>query len=122
VGFIASAIGGTCGAVIGDIGSRLIQGDLRGAWETVIAAMAKLWADFSAGVVSVFTSAANMVVDTWKGAVKSISDALLETSAGGGIVGKAVSAVLGVDLQKEQERLNELNRRGAALGTGFNTG
>lgn len=122
VDFIASAIGGTFGAVIGDIGSRLIQGDLRGAWETVIAAMAKLWADFSAGIVSVFTSAANMVVDTWKGAVKSISNSLLETSAGGGLVRSAVSTVLGVDLQKEQDRLNEFNRKGAALGTGFNAG
>jgi hypothetical protein len=61
--------------------------------------------------VSVFTLAANLVVDTWKGAVKSISDSLLETSAKGGLFGKVASGILGVDLQKEQERNDALNRQ-----------
>jgi hypothetical protein len=106
---LAELIGGTLGDTLGSIGTDLIQGDLASAWQTAIAGMAQLWAEFAEGVVAVFTQAARMVTEAWQSTVSGISDAILETSAGGGVLGKAASLVLGVDMAKEQERANKLN-------------
>ena len=106
---IASLIGGTLGDAIGSIGTDLIQGNLTSAWQTAVAGMAKLWAEFCEGIVSVFTQAARAVTAAWQSTVSGISDAILETSAQVGVLGKAASAVLGVDMAKEQERANKLN-------------
>jgi hypothetical protein len=62
---IADLIGGTLGDTIGQLADQITSGDFAGAWQTAVAGMAKLWADFSSGVVTVFTSAAKAVVDVW---------------------------------------------------------
>jgi hypothetical protein len=112
---IAESVGGTLGNVIGSIGTDLIAGDLKSVWDTVVKGMATLWADFCEGMVAMFTLAARGVTTAWEAAVGAISDAILETSSQGGVLGKAASAVLGVDIQAEQARANKLN---AQLGLG----
>lgn len=117
---ITGMIGGTLGAALGDVGSRVINGDLKGAWQSAVAFMGKMWADFTGGIVGLFVQAADAILRKWQAMVSAIANSLLEQSANGGLVGKAVSKVLGVDLQEEQKRLDKINARGAKLGT-FNT-
>ncbi len=109
VAALADMLGGTLGDAVGTIGTKVLQGDLAGAWQTVVKGMATLWADFAEGVVAVFTQAARAVTDLWQKTVSGISDAILEASAQGGVLGKVASTVLGVDLAAEQERTNKLN-------------
>jgi hypothetical protein len=106
---LAEMLGGTLADAVGTIGTKVLQGDLAGAWQTVVKGMATLWADFAEGVVAVFTQAARAVTDLWQKTVSGISDAILEASAEGGVLGKVASTVLGVDLAAEQERTNKLN-------------
>lgn len=115
VEFITGLIGGRFGAVIGDIATRLIKGDLAGAWQTVIKSMATLWASFSQGIVGVFAKAAAKITELWKSTVKGLADSILEASAKGGVFGAIASKVLGVDLKAEQEKSDRLN---AQLGLG----
>jgi hypothetical protein len=108
---ISSAIGGILGAAIGDVGTRLIQGDLKGAWETVVKGMAKVWADFAEGIVAIFTMATRAVIDAWQQTQNTITNTLLDQSAKGGVLGKIASMILGVDMQEEQRKADELNRK-----------
>jgi hypothetical protein len=110
LGLIASSISTTLGDALGSIASDLIKGDFLGAWQTVIASMGKLWADFSQGVVRVFTAAAQAVTDRWQATVNSIANGLLKASSQGGVVGKIASLIVGADvgeLQKENDRLDK---------------
>lgn len=108
---IAELLGGTLGAAIGDIGTRIIAGDLKGAWDSAITSMAALWAAFSSGVVEVFSSAANAVITAWQSVSNKISDTLLDTSAGGGVLGKIASTILGVDVGEEKRKSEEFDRK-----------
>jgi hypothetical protein len=112
---ISAAIGGILGAAIGDVGTRLIQGDLKGAWESVVKGMAKVWADFAEGIVAIFTMATRAVIDAWQQTQNTITNSLLDQSAQGGVLGKIASMILGVDMQAEQRKSDELNRK---LGLG----
>jgi hypothetical protein len=107
---IADLLGGVLGDTIGAIGGQIAQGDIAGAWQTVVAGMAKLWADFSQGVVTVFTAAADSVVQAWKETVNAIANSLLEASAQGGVMGKIASRIIGADVQEIQAENDRLNR------------
>jgi hypothetical protein len=115
---IAELLGGVFGEVIGDIGTRLISGDLKGAWDSTVTAMGTLWASFSAGVVEVFSAAANAVLTAWQKVTSTITDALLDSSAGGGIWGSVVSKFLGVDVQKQVADNARMDRERQARGMG----
>jgi hypothetical protein len=99
---IADLIGGTLGDTIGQLADQITSGDFAGAWQTAVAGMAALWANFSQGVVKVFTAAASAVVGAWKGAVQAIANYLLDASAQGGFMGAVASKILGVDMSQEQ--------------------
>jgi hypothetical protein len=117
---ITGMIGGTLGAALGDIGTRVIQGDLAGAWQTAVAGMGQLWAGFCQGIVKTFTAAAGAVLKAWQSTVKTIATGLLDASAQGGVTGKIASAILGVDLEAEERKSDDLDRRaGRVPGSSF---
>jgi hypothetical protein len=106
---ISKMIGGQLGATFGTIGNKIIKGDFLGAWQTALKQLSAWHAQFVEGITALWTMGAKAAVDAWKNAVNTISDMLLDASAGGGVVGKAVSMALGVDLQAEIARANQLN-------------
>jgi len=122
VNFIADMIGGTLGDSFGQVGAMILGGDFYGAWNSAVAGMAKLWADFSSGVVMVFSAAANSVTQKWKETVNSLATGMLKTAAGGGVMGKIMSKILGVDVAAAVAENDRLDRaRGIsqdALGIG----
>lgn len=105
---LSSAIGGAMGDVLGTVVGQIAGGDLSGAWSTVVLQMASLWDGFAEGIVSVFTGAARAVVDIWKNATTAISQQILALAANDGIIGKAFSHLLGVDVAAEVERSRKL--------------
>jgi len=109
VNTIADLIGGTLGHAIGDIGRLIVSGNFTGAWQTAVAGMAKLWAGFAQGVVTVFSAAAKAVTEAWAKTVSGIANGLLRASAQGGVIGRIASLIVGADvgqLQAENDRLD----------------
>lgn len=111
---IAASIGGVLGNAISNIAGKLIRGDLKGAWDSVVRNMAALWDGFVAGIVSAFTSAAKVVTDIWAGLTKRVTAALVQLAAESPALGKAI---LGVDLHAEEARRKKLDAEGAKLRT-----
>lgn len=103
----------TLNSIFGDFSAKLIGqiagGDFAGAWNSVVLQMSETWARFSEGVVNVFTQAARAVIDAWEAMQAKITNTLLDTSAGGGVMGSIASSVLGVDMAEEQKRSDRLN-------------
>lgn len=110
---LGDLIGGVWGETIGLLGAQLTSGDLVGAWQTVVQAMAAIWDAWTEAIVVSMSRAVASVIDMWEGAVKGIADKLLQASAQGGIAGKIVSTILGVDMQAEIAKGQALD---AALG------
>jgi hypothetical protein len=103
---IADLIGGTLGDTLGVVASEITSGNITGAWQTVVKGMAKLWADFSQGVVTVFTSAAKAVVDAWQSSVNAIANGLLKAASGDGIMARIAKLIVGYDVG-ELQRFND---------------
>lgn len=110
---IAGLIGGVLGSAISNIGGKLIRGDLKGAWDSVVRNMAALWDGFVAGIVSAFTSAAKAVTDIWAGITKRVSATLIQLAVEAPSLGKAI---LGVDLHAEEARRKKMNEQSKRLG------
>lgn len=115
---ISSLIGGVFGDVIATIGTKLIKGDLQGAWNSTLLAMGTVFSSFVSGVVGVFTSMTRSMIDTWSGAVEKIANKILDMASEGGVFGTAFEAVTGVNIAEERARAERLNaearRRGLA--------
>lgn len=107
---LSAAIGGIWGDTIGMITGQLLAGDINSAWDTTVLGMQAVWAKFAHGIVSAFISAAQQVMKVWRGMVDAIADFLLSQAAQGGVVGGAISKVLGVDVSAEKAK-EELQRR-----------
>jgi hypothetical protein len=95
---LSGAIGGEVGDMLGTIGTQISQGDWSGAWNTAVKGMAKIWADFSNGVVGVFVAAARGVVTAWQAATSWIANRILE-----------LDNLMGGTMAKEQARRDTLN-------------
>lgn len=95
---IAGMIGGTLGNLIATIGTDLLQGDLLGAWNTVVGAMAVAWDAFVAGSLAVFAAFAKAVFQIWNGVTKTIMKSMSGlahiAAKYGGPAGKAVAGGL----------------------------
>jgi hypothetical protein len=123
VATLSTAVGGAVGDFLGSIGSKFIGGDFQGAWNDAVAGMLEVWANFSQGIVEIFGSAANWIIDKWQEIENTITDFLLKNAAEGGIFGKLALVGTGVDMQAEAEKAKrldaELRRRGVDPGAGF---
>lgn len=116
VAAIANAVGGQFGDFLGTIGQQIVSGDLSGAWATTLAGMQDMWAQFSEGMVAIFTGAMRAVTDAWQATTSAISDWILKNASEGGILGGLALAGTGVDMQAEQERSNKLNAQAKRMG------
>lgn len=54
---ISAMIGGLLGAAIGKIGTKVIAGDLKGAWDSTVTGMAAVWDTLVAGMATAFKAA-----------------------------------------------------------------
>lgn len=115
VAAIANAVGGAFGDFLGTLGTQILDGDLSGAWDTVVAGMASIWDSFCEGLVAVFTQAARAVTDVWEKSVNAIANTLLDMSSQGGVMGAIASKVLGVDMQAEDARKALLDMKAVEL-------
>jgi hypothetical protein len=106
---IADLIGGNIGNAIGEIATQLASGNLIKAWQTTVQTMGAIWAEFSQGIVKVFASATNAIIDKWQKSVRSIANGMLRMSAEGGVAGWAANLFIGRDvrqLQAENDRID----------------
>lgn len=135
---LASAVGGGFGDMLGTMASQIAGGDFAGLWSTVVGGMNAVWQGFTSGIVSTFVESAKLVVSSaaamgsaiinaftvvhqsivtgWRKSVNEITDVLLGMSAQGGVLGKIVSKVLGVDVSAEDARRTLLNKQAAEKG------
>jgi hypothetical protein len=111
VSAISSLLGGEGGDTFATLGHKLFSGDFAGAFQTALKQMTKWAADFSEGLVAIFTVGARKATELWQGAVNSITDFLLDASAKGGAVGKVASSVLGVDMNDQQANAQLLEQQ-----------
>jgi hypothetical protein len=116
VATLSSGVGGAVGDFLGSIGSKFIGGDFQGAWNDAVAGMLETWANFSQGIVEVFSVAANGILNQWQEIENKITDFLLKNAAEGGILGKLALAGTGIDFQKEIERGRRIAERQRELG------
>jgi hypothetical protein len=113
---IGDLLGGGVGKAFKRIGGQIVGGDFAGAWKTAVTSMGAMWDLFSANIVKSMRKAIGFVIGMWKVGVTSITDFLLEASAGGGATGAVASAFLGVNMKDEKERnalMDEKNRPAA---------
>lgn len=111
-----SALTKTFGEAFGAIATQVLDGDFAGAWDTFVVNLSATWAEFTEGLVAMFTVAANSLVGIWETAASAISAKILEITS---MMPESVQvAVLGVNLSEEQRRRDRMNaearRRGLA--------
>lgn len=106
---LASGVGGIFGGAIGTIADKLLKGDLVGAWSTTLETLTALWDLWVTGVFEMFSGVVNSVADKWAGLVDKMANKILDWAGEGGIVGGALSAILGVDVAAEKARMERLN-------------
>jgi len=108
---ISRLIGGQLGDTFSTIASKVIKGDFMGAWQSALKQLSAWHAQITEGITAMWTMGARAAVDAWQTSVNTITDSLLKASADGGILGKFASTILGVDLQAEIGRGQDLDRR-----------
>jgi hypothetical protein len=95
------------------IAAALANGDIEGSFGIVIQSLATMWAQFSEGVVKVWTFAARAIISAWKAAVETIASGFLEiANMGNGFVGRA----MGMDVKGIQAQRDKLNARARGMG------
>lgn len=98
------AITNLFGETIGKLTSQVLTGDFAGAWSTLGATVLDSIASMSSGMVTLFSNAANAVMNKWQETVNAISDYILQAATEGGAMGWALEKVSGVNMQEEAAR------------------
>lgn len=75
---ISAMIGGILGGAIGKIGTKVIAGDLKGAWDTTVKGMGAVWDTLIAGMVKAFKSA----VDSIRSLLQTVTAQMTATANG----------------------------------------
>lgn len=110
------AIHSLFGETFGTIVSQVFQGDFAGAFATLGSLLLDSFAQVASGLVSLFTGAADAVMDKWQKTVNAISDYILEAASQGGAMGWALEQVSGVDMQAEKARAEMMpDKNGSGL-------
>ncbi len=98
----------------GKIGDGIIA-----AWAKVMGFLTNQWNSWGKSTVDTVMGVASQIVGVWQKTVEGMANWMLETSAKGGVMGKAMSKVLGVDMAEEQARSERLDRKSRELGLGL---
>ncbi len=104
------------GETIGTLSAQVLTGDFAGAWSTLGATVLDSIATMSAGMVTLFSNAANAVMNKWQETVNAISDYILQASTEGGAMGWALEKVSGVNMQEEAARGKRIEEERRAKG------
>lgn len=110
------AIHSLLGETLGTMAGQLLSGDFSGAFATLGSTLLDSWAQITAGLVSLFTGAANAVMDKWQKTVNSISDFILESASQGGAMGWALEQISGVNMKEETARGKRIEAERRAKG------
>ncbi|MDZ4685024.1 MAG: hypothetical protein SH850_08030 [Planctomycetaceae bacterium] len=110
------AIHALLGETLGTMAGQLMSGDFSGAFATLGSTLLDSWAQITSGLVSLFSDAANAVMDKWQKTVNSISDYILESASQGGVMGWALEQVSGVNMQEEAARGKRIEAERRAKG------
>lgn len=105
---LATSVGGEFGDFVGTLGTQLASGDLLGAWHTMVG-----------GLVDVFVSGMNSILDKWNEVSKSISDWILKNAAEGGWLGSAAMLGTGIDVKADLEKGKRLDAEAARFNAKF---
>lgn len=109
-----SALTKTFGEAFGAIATQVLDGDFAGAWDTFVVNLSATWAEFTEGLVAMFTVAAKSLVGIWETATSAISAKILDITS---MMPESVQVkVLGVNLSEEQRRRDRLNAEARRLG------
>jgi len=107
---IVSAFPGTFKAIAGITGMAL-DGLVKMFGEAITLLQGQ-WNAWGKHVLNTVVAVAGAVMGTWQKAVAGMANWMLETSAKGGVMGKAMSKVLGVDMGEEQSKAELAEREG----------
>ncbi len=116
---ISNIVGGNMGALLSTIAGQIANGDMSGAWATVLTTMGTVWETFIGGVISSFAEATTTVVNAWRDAIDAMANMIIEFAGQGGAFGAFFEAITGVDMQAEMERSKKL--KAASQAAGMNT-
>ncbi|MBX3447939.1 MAG: phage tail tape measure protein [Planctomycetaceae bacterium] len=116
------AIHAMFGETLGAIASKLLSGDISGAFATLGSTLLDSWAQITAGLVQLFTGAADAVMAKWQQTVNAISDYILESASEGGAMGWALEQISGVNMKEEAERGRRIEAQRRARGMTPDTG
>ena len=90
---------------VGKIGDGIVA-----AWGKVMGFLTGQWNKWGKSTVNTVLDVASQIVGVWQNTVEGLANWMLETSAKGGVMGKAMSKILGVDMAEEQARSERLDR------------
>ncbi len=110
---IVSAFPGTFKAIAGITGMAL-DGLIKIFGEAITLLQGQ-WNAWGKHVLDTVVSVASAVVGVWQKAVEGMANWMLKTSAKGGIMGKAMSKILGVDMGEEQAKAELAEREGRKI-------
>jgi len=116
------AIHSLFGEAWGTLASQLLSGDFAGAWSTFGSMILDTMAGVASGMVSLFSTAANAVMNKWQQTVNKISDYILESASQGGVMGWALEQISGVNMQEEAARAARLNQQAGQMGLAQDAG
>jgi len=116
------AIHSLFGEAWGTLASQLLSGDFAGAWSTFGSMILDTMAGVASGMVSLFSTAANAVMNKWQQTVNKISDYILESASQGGVMGWALEQISGVNMQEEAARAARLNAQAGQMGLAQDAG
>lgn len=108
------------GEIMGALVGQIMNGDISGAWETVIVGLATVWESFANALGSIWTDITTFITDAWNNTIDGLSNKILEFAAQGGIINTVLKMVSGVDFAAEVAEQEKLNRDMKARG--MNTG
>lgn len=101
---------------IGKMASQVLSGDFAGAWSMLGTTILDSVANIAAGMVGLFSNAANAVMAKWQQTVNAISDYILQAATEGGAMGWALEQVSGVNMQEEAARGKRIEAERRAKG------
>ena len=97
---------GTVLRVFGKIGDGIVA-----VWNKVTGFLTDQWNGWGKKTLDTVMEVAGMIPQIWQQAVEGMANWMLKTSAKGGIMGKAMSKLLGVDMSEEQAKAELTERK-----------